>query len=439
MKRTLLRFGAVLSLAGFAVAGFALSAPRGATAAPVAASTIPAQSNSCNTEGSPLDEFGATVNQLGEAAYSGSFAGTMISGCNLSIFIVENSNTAAFLQAVSSADSSEVPYTTTQVTTSWAAMAGLTSTLASAYSTITAEGVSLRGWGPNPATDSVLVTLSAPTSTQIAQLASTLRSAVAPPGITTAVSGANYQQLAGQVLEASYGPGLSIAGAYGAPLTFMDSTCNDRYNDCSPFLGGDQISHPVGGGVYTECTGGFGVSGNASGHDFMLTAGHCGTTSAWDLTGDDVDMGSTATNYFQDSQHDDFETIYTLPHGSSSAGEGVWGNDGASFIIAGTEIPAQGSKMTFDGSVTGEVRGASVGDNDLCQVVGGIETCHLIEGTDSNTICQGGDSGGPVYVHIDDTGTVNAVGEIDLGSSTDCYAFEIGEAESSSNTTILSE
>jgi len=85
------------------------------------------------------------------------------------------------------------------------------------------------------------------------------------------------------------------------------------------------------------------------------------------------------------------------------------------------------------------VRGATAGNSGLCEWFDShtVQVCHLIEGTDSATICQSGDSGGPVIVVDDNTGGATAVATIVGGSETDCYGETIGQEESASNTTLL--
>jgi hypothetical protein len=205
-----------------------------------------------------------------------------------------------------------------------------------------------------------------------------------------------------------------------------------RTGDTSPFWGGDTIFNP---GQDTECTSGFGVIGNASGHEFALTAGHCLSGSYYTTESGSIFMGNSSSLYwFNNATKDDFQTI-----GASTQGY-VWGNGGASYNVIGQIIPAVGADITFDGSVTGEVRGVPVKSVGSCQFfsspAGLEEVCHMVEGASGGTICQNGDSGGPMYQHT--TGSeyapVNAVATIVGGSSNDCFGEEIGQEETVSNT-----
>lgn len=204
-----------------------------------------------------------------------------------------------------------------------------------------------------------------------------------------------------------------------------------RAGDTPPFWGGDTIYLPA---QDTLCTSGFGVIGNASGHEFALTAAHCLAGSWYTTASGSIFMGNTSSQYWFNSTHDDFQTI-----GASTQGY-VWGNGGTAYNVIGQVVPAVGADITFDGSVTGEVRGVPVKSVGSCQSFAtdfGIEeVCHLVEGKSGGTICQPGDSGGPIYQHT--TGSeyapVNAVATIVGGSSTDCYGEEIGQEERVSNT-----
>lgn len=147
-------------------------------------------------------------------------------------------------------------------------------------------------------------------------------------------------------------------------------------------------------------------------------------------------MGSTSTSYFLNSGHDDFQTIGTSTQGY------VWGNGGSWYPVLGQVVPAVGSDITFDGSVTGEVRGVHVDKVGICTTFGldyppwGEEVCNLIQATGSSPICASGDSGGPVDQHTSGASDspVDAVGTIIGFSGNTCWAEEISREESASNT-----
>lgn len=421
---------ALLTLSLVAAASSSPARPAGARSEGSAAS--------CSQEGSALESFASEVDTIGESTFADTFGGAFISGCDeVEVWVVQGaSDSGAFLDAVA-ADATGSSYATLAAEFSWESLAALTKELASVGSgSWQQEGLSVQRFGPDATGNRVLVSLAAPSAADLASISSEAVSL----GITTApVTSSSYTSVAGQVLSVLYGPAVSVATSYVSPAAVLSI---NRYTDVSPFWGGDQIER---GGGASICTGGFAVVGNSSGHDFMLTAGHCGTASAWYLTGsnggdgDGTEMGGTSTNYFGDGNYDDFQTIATLPHGSASTDPAVWGNSGSTYGVIGSTDPSSGSHMTFDGSVTGMVQGATVGGSDLCVWFDDdtVLDCNLIEGTDSSTICQLGDSGGPVFVVDGTTGDVYAVGTV-VGEDdgTTCWAEMIGEEESVSNTTL---
>ena len=417
----------------------------GTSVATTPRSTTSTNSQCVDDEGSPMSLFGSAITSLGESAtYQDAFAGAYATDCDthLTIAVVPTAaDSTAFLAAVAADSTAGVSYSVVDGSNSWAALTGLTTQLSSlTWPQWKADGLDVQGFGPDASTDTVLVTLESPTSEDLVALGSTAGSIgiVTPP-----VTAATYQVLAAQVLVALYGNRVSVASIYGQPLSLF----LNRFTDTTPYSGGDQVTY-VANGLETWCTTGFAVRGNGSGDDFLLTAGHCGTTSGWYLSGrqsgygDGTDMGGTSGsgNYFQDPAEDDFQTILTLPIGSNSAeGYIYYGTGDTKYYIEGPATVAKGQKMTFDGSVTGQVRGATAGNSGLCEWFDShtVQVCHLIEGTDSATICQSGDSGGPVIVVDDNTGGATAVATIVGGSETDCYGETIGQEESASNTTLL--
>ncbi len=295
----------------------------------------------CLPEGAQAESFAGSINSLGEDSYPDTFAGSFFTGCpgQLTVAVVPTAlDAGAFLNAVTSADAGGVLYTVVDVPNSWATLTASTNVLSSvSWTNLEATGLNIRGFGPDPNNDTVAVTLESPTAENLAAIdseASALGISHSPATAST------YPGVATEVLTELYGGDFSVAGSYGLPLT-LDI---NRFTDVSPFFGGDQIYTSSNGGVL--CTGGFPVVGNSSGKDFMVTAGHCGTTtSGWYLsgsqggTGDGTKLGATSTNYWQDSQHDDFQSIQS---GSDDAL--VWINGGQSARSWGPFCPPLGAR-----------------------------------------------------------------------------------------------
>jgi hypothetical protein len=176
----------------------------------------------CGAEGTPLEYFGCSVNVLGENSYADVFAGSVISECGsrLTIAIVPDApGSGAFLNAVAAQDTGHLAYIVRDVSRSWATLTELTNTLASvSWTEQHVLGLAIRGFGPDPSTDTVLVTLQSPTAQDLKAIDSEANElGVSHPAASTAT----YPTLAAQVLTALYGVGFSVAGAYGEPLNLF--------------------------------------------------------------------------------------------------------------------------------------------------------------------------------------------------------------------------
>lgn len=185
-------------------------------------SRLKAAQMTCGAEGTPLEYFGGSVNVLGENSYADVFAGSLISECGsrLTIAIVPSApDSRAFLNAVAALDTGNLPYTVRDVSRSWATLAELTNTLASvSWTEQKAAGLAIQGFGPDPSTDTVVVTLEAPAAQDLAAVDSEANElGLSHPAVTAAT----YPSLAAQVLTALYGGRFSVAPAYGAPLSLF--------------------------------------------------------------------------------------------------------------------------------------------------------------------------------------------------------------------------
>ena len=276
-------------------------------------------------------------------------------------------------------------------------------------------------FGPDPASDSVKITLDTPTASDLSAFSATTGTSVTAAAYTTAVGG---------YLTKAYGPNVTVSATTTAPLTQYN-----RYDDYSPFWGGDEIYRNVTGGEVI-CTGGFSIKGNSSGNDFMLTAGHCGNGSTWYADGSNATMGNVSTGglYYTNGGYD-FETISTSDQGY------VWVNSSGYHNIEGVDIPAINTDMTFDGSITGEVPNVPVVANNSCAYFGTWETCDLVEGEAAagTTVTQAGDSGGPAYVRQADGGA-KATGTVVGGNGSNIsFAERIDYELSASNCSLLTD
>jgi hypothetical protein len=339
-------------------------------------------------------------------------------------------NDQQFTAAVAADDSASIPYTLVPVGLSYGALSSITTEIASDAPSLNADGVALMSWGPDPPTGRVDVGVAPPSPSQVSELTSALVAA----GISTSPSltSSTYPTGVSALLQRLLGSDAVTVTVDDGPMPLVAG----RYGDTSPFWGGDRVyqpNNPVG--AFT-CTTAFGMIGNASGHTFTTTAGHCLTGQFYTTPSNSIYMGSTSTSYFLNSGKDDFQTIGTATQGY------VWGNGGSWYPVIGQVVPAVGSDITFDGSVTGEVRGVHVDKVGICTDFGlpyppyAETVCNLIQATGSSQVCNSGDSGGPVDQHTSGASNspVDAVGTIIGENGNTCWAEEIGREEAVSNT-----
>jgi hypothetical protein len=103
-------------------------------------------------------------------------------------------------------------------------------------------------------------------------------------------------------------------------------------------------------------------------------------------------LGKTAENALESGV--DAQIIYGQEYADS-----VWGNGARAFRVVGSVTPKKGDKVTFSGANTGEVNGIPVIDSaPFCAEIDDIYICGLIRAQGKHhTVCQSGDSGGPVF------------------------------------------
>jgi len=236
---------------------------------------------------------------------------------------------------------------------------------------LAARGVQLTEWGPDPASGKVKIYLT------------------------------HYTDAARLALLARYGSDVVVAAE-----SMPRPTPLSRSNDTSPFYGGDFITTPIGG-----CTSGPTVVGNASGTNYMLTAGHCARLGDVVKT-HGLTMG-TVTNRRLCSPCIDSETVNGtygwIVWGGGSTSSTYYYEDGALFAQ-----PNQGSAslVTNDSAYTGELRGIAVqAVNQSVTFSDGITRRFLTRVyKGGQVIVHAGDSGGPWIQHEGSTAYVKVVG-----------------------------
>lgn len=354
--------------------------------------------------------FALRVEQIG-ASYANAYAGQTTTDSGVVVYVVRG-EAAPFLAALRSAALDlKGEYSLRYVANSWVKLDGLTRRMAGEQEqeALAADGVQLASWGPDVASNRVVITLR------------------------------HYSSRAAGLLVSRYGSGLVAINAKSQSELFHAYT---RYTDTSPFYGGDYIWNTTDG-ENEPCTSGLTFIGNNSGKSFILTAGHCdGGTSWYTNRSDPQYMGYTSTDYLQSGYDQDLLSI------RGNAAGYVWGDGTDVFTVVSAFDPGIGQLVTVDGSITGEVRTAAVTDTYLCEEIedayGEYTACDTAIAEKSGaTLCQEGDSGAPVYQHVGSTVTVKAVGILiagygDASASSECLYQMIGPALSLVNGSIAS-
>ncbi len=196
----------------------------------------------------------------------------------------------------------------------------------------------------------------------------------------------------------------------GPTIPFSFPT-GDRWNDISPYWGGDAIERPLGNGVYHVCSTSFAVHQGSVGG--ILTAAHCGTSLNWYIPDSNNSAGETEagdpTN--TDSTILTGETYEPVVY-SGAYDQGVTPYEYVQFY----ETPDNGmlyENVYVDGAGSGNwvAQITSVDQLDSLGNGPGFWTADLQDLADAGA----GDSGGPTYALASTSGYVDALGFIDGG------------------------
>jgi hypothetical protein len=415
---------------------FAAIASAGLVASAVVATAPPSTAattvrTSARTPSAAVQMFADQVETLGAYKYPNSFAGARLTSAGVTDVYALPASDAGLVRAVKALNKGHDPVDIIGVSHSYNRLNAMNATVNAANKRLLRMGIRLAQSSPDPASGTVLVTIAAPVRSGISALAS----AVGSP-----VTGATYARTVSNVLRTEFGAAVKLS-SIGAGSWKVAG----RNNDVAPFFDGDQI---YGDGVI--CTGGFNMTGNRSGHVFLFTAGHCPSDQWW--TAAQV-VGSTSTNYLGAcATEDDYQSIY-VPRGGVG---NVWGGSAGTslYTVVGQLLPAPGTLIAFDGSVTDEVRDNTVlGINEtVYNIYDSIHNCFynatpsiVAANPNGTTICQPGDSGGPVIQHTPSSfANVDAVGTIvSYFSSTgnaygsECASTQIGSIEAETDTSLI--
>lgn len=386
----------LITLLAALTAGFVTAAPASSAAA--------SQPSGETTQSKDILAFTNDVATLGTSTYADNYAGEMMSPTGQLIVYTVASGNQAFLDAMRKAASSTGTsgYAVVPVGHSWAELDRLTQRIAGDAAQLQQQGIEPVEWGPDPASNKVVVSLE------------------------------SYSPAAEQALIAHYGADwISVD-----PTDAQPATRTDRYNDTAPYFAGDAIwidnQRPR---LY--CTSGLTVIGNRSGAPFVLTAGHCGGQVVRTNLRNPRVMGPVTAVHFTNRGFD-LETVRTNASGV------VWTDDDTGgYSVVGTLSPAVGGQIAFGGAVSKEQRNFVVQKTNQCVrfSTDGLITCHVGIAFRGGIVgCVGGDSGGPVYQHTPGNfRNVRAVGII-LGRmgliGSRCIYQEIGPALTQVNSHI---
>jgi hypothetical protein len=206
-----------------------------------------------------------------------------------------------------------------------------------------------------------------------------------------------------------------------------------------PSLGGDRIFENTNLHL-PACTSGFTLVGNNTGNYFTTEAAHCangGLNPVWstlDESGDpSTDRGYISTNYLTNGDEFDVASFSCNCIGAVwSEGPTIGHNQGTTQDIIGwcdcDPIVGGDELVSFDGATTGQVPDAIVDEKDVCLSStffgDGYRRCYMNRARSTSTICQEGDSGGPVYQRAPNytayaTGTI--IGQLQSGGTQYCW------------------
>jgi hypothetical protein len=376
--------------------------PAASFAAPVPA-TIP--------ETAAITEFADQITTLGYTRFPDTFTSATLTDA-ATVTVYATAEDAALLAAINALPSGGAHVLVQTVPHSYRQLDAVAHQIGADGAALRASGVAVSR-----------VALDAPHGKLVVTLAGTT-GALAPATETATVSAAR------STLTGRYGTDwVSVADT---PAAIASATSRD--SDASPWSAGDGIYLT---GLGAGCTLGWTTRGNASGNDYLLTAGHCGkgTVSADD---NGRTIGNVATQYLGGSHDWDFDTIRANGKGR------VWyGGEGSanSYAVRGSVVPSNGSLMTVDGDVNKPQHTGNEVTNNLIYIYVSTEDYGTLYVGPMvqirTTACIPGDSGGPAYVRVGSTGTVEAVGTIDATGGGYCYVYWLNTELSAANVSLV--
>lgn len=220
-------------------------------------------------------------------------------------------------------------------------------------------------------------------------------------------------------LKGQFGESISIVEAADTPK----AAAATRLSDTNPFIAGDRVNNRNNGLV---CTLGF--TARRPDAVVILTAGHCGVRNDVIRTTSE-NVGHVAIRELSANGWDG--TLLVDKPYAARMWVGPINSSTFEFVVGTATLPS-GSSVCANGSVSGTRCDGHVSSMNGCYNIdytnegyGVIRICHLdiTTGSSSNQ-CQGGDSGGPLF--LPGSGTEDfAVGIIIAAGGQSCFYHEI--------------
>lgn len=234
-----------LILAGACAAGTTTSAAADASAGVLRKHAVSAQ----NAHSADRGTAASKITTLGQQRFPEVFAGvTLRSPQVITIYLRSGHRSNEFIRRaddIARNTSIVVKY----VRRSFSQLNALTHRIARDWHALRAEGLNLQSWGPDPSSGTVLVSLSTPTSQDLA--------AVRREAHLSVEQRSTYPRAATLSLHKRYGDAVQVATVSSPPLRSAG-----RFHDSPPYFGADRIWVSEFG---ASCTSGFAVRGSAGG------------------------------------------------------------------------------------------------------------------------------------------------------------------------------
>jgi hypothetical protein len=312
--------------------------------------------------------FDSIINVLGATKYADAYAGETTTRSGHLIIYIVRAKAMSFVDALHGAAAARhaetSSYSLVPVQHSWAQLNNLTSRIFADFPRLTASGIKLAQWGPDPVSNRVSITLQA------------------------------YSSSIERELVSMYGSDWISVNHATESWAFTLT----RNTDIAPFYAGD-IEWFAGQTAREACTSNFSYRNNKTGAVYSFASGHCLKDSGDHLgakvytnTKSRKTLGTVAAQYYPRT-HMDFSSVR-----GNFAGV-VYGNGTKTYDVISIAMPPRGYKVTADGRVSGQVNGVTVESINQDITVSGVPLINMTVASKSGaTVCQPGDSGGPWFI-----------------------------------------